>query len=287
MRRACRSFPFSIGRPQSIRRLLQRREQIMLFCRIFAVERCRIDKQSILVNGYKFVRAGMRIASFVQDTVMPERCAFCGIAGRGVVICDRCRNALPIAFAACGQCAVPLASAPPNGISCGACQTDPPMFYRAIAAARYEFPIDTALKSFKFDGRLYYAPAFVTLLLPLLKEHFSDADALVPVPLHRWRHARRGFNQAREICRLLARASKVPMITAVDRVRATPSQSGLAAAARRRNLRNAFTARKPLRFLNPVIVDDVMTTGETCRQIARVLVDAGAKSVGVLVVARA
>jgi predicted amidophosphoribosyltransferase len=70
-------------------------------------------------------------------------------------------------------------------------------------------------------------------------------------------------------------------------VRATPSQSGLAAAARRRNLRNAFTARKPLRFFNPVIVDDVMTTGETCRQIARVLVDAGAKSVGVLVVARA
>jgi predicted amidophosphoribosyltransferase len=77
------------------------------------------------------------------------------------------------------------------------------------------------------------------------------------------------------------------MIRSIRRTRSTPSQSGLNAAARRRNLSDAFAVRGKLKYRYPVIVDDVMTTGETCHQLARVLREAGAESVGVLVVARA
>ncbi len=161
------------------------------------------------------------------------------------------------------------------------------MFCKTVAALKYAFPADSALKAFKFNGQLHYAPAFASLLLPLLKREFADADALLPVPLHRWRHARRGFNQASEVTRLLARESKLPVLRTVQRIRATPSQSGLGAAERRRNLKGAFALRTPLSCRYPVIVDDVMTTGETCRQLSRLLIEAGAESVGVLVVARA
>jgi ComF family protein len=101
------------------------------------------------------------------------------------------------------------------------------------------------------------------------------------------RHARRGSNPATEICRPLARARGLPVIRAVRRIRSTPSQSGLDAAERRRNLRNAFAVHGSIQCRHAVIVDDVMTTGETCRQLSQVLVDAGVESVGVLVVARA
>jgi ComF family protein len=161
------------------------------------------------------------------------------------------------------------------------------MFCKTVAALKYAFPADSALKAFKFNGQLHYAPAFASLLLPLLKREFADADALLPVPLHRWRHAQRGFNQAAEIAKPLARASGLPILRTVQRIRPTPSQSGLDAAERRRNLKGAFALFKPLSCRHPVIVDDVMTTGETCRQLSRLLIEAGAKSVGVLVVARA
>jgi ComF family protein len=161
------------------------------------------------------------------------------------------------------------------------------MFCKAVAAHRYEFPLDEAIKAFKFRGQLHYGPAFAALLLPALQINFANVDALIPVPLHRWRHACRGFNQAAEICGHVARATTLPMVTAVRRIRATPSQSGLNASARRNNLKNAFVVRGKLHCHHPLIIDDVMTTGETCRQIARVLISAGARSIGVLVVARA
>ena len=128
---------------------------------------------------------------------------------------------------------------------------------------------------------------FADLLSPVLDRAFSDCDALVPVPLHRRRHVLRGFNQADEICRSLARASGLPMIMNVTRRRATRPQSGLTAVERRRNLRNAFAVRGPVAGRHLLIIDDVLTTGSTCNELAGALLGAGAKRVSVLVVARA
>lgn len=180
---------------------------------------------------------------------------------------------------------MPGAASP--GTHCADCQLRPPLFDRARAPLLYAYPVDAVVQSLKFRSRLWLTPAFAELLMPVLQEEFGDADALVPVPLHRWRQARRGFNQATEICKPLARATGLPVLYDARRIRPTPSQSGLTAAERRRNLKGAFAVTGKLSCRHPLIVDDVMTTGETCNQLARVLRKAGATSVGVLTLARA
>jgi ComF family protein len=141
----------------------------------------------------------------------------------------------------------------------------------------------------KFDGNL---PAALTLGV-LFREAVTGAlaqtgavlpDAIVPVPLHRGRLRTRGFNQALELARPLARALRRPLLArACLRVRATQPQSSLnSAAARRRNMANAFRLARPLTGLQRVaIVDDVLTTGATAQSLARLLRTAGIAQVAV------
>ena len=223
--------------------------------------------------------------------VFPDCCVFCGGHAYGS-ICFSCRADLPRIQSPCGRCNQPLGSArrelaASRSLDCAACQQRPPPFDRARAAVLYDFPVDVALKAFKFGHALYYVPAFAELLFAEFLLDFDSTDALVPVPLHRWRYATRGFNQASELCRHLGRAAGIPVINSVRRVRWTSPQSNLDAASRRRNLKNAFVVKGKLTCDHPLIVDDVMTTGETARQLARALLDAGATTVNVLTVARA
>lgn len=219
--------------------------------------------------------------------VFPPRCVFCNGHIREGLICKRCDALLLRAGNACDRCAAALPeTAGPDAI-CGACQVAPPPFSRSCAIFEYGFPIDSALKSLKFNRRLHYVPFFSAALLDLKWREFPDVDALVPVPLHRWRHASRGFNQAWELSKTISRSAKIPVLGNVRRIRRTVSQSGLTAAARRRNLAGAFAVAGPLKRNRLLIVDDVMTTGETCRQVASALLMAGATQVNVLTVARA
>jgi len=143
-----------------------------------------------------------------------------------------------------------------------------------------------ALKAMKFQRQLMYAPAFGSLMLPTLTVEFEECDALVPVPLHRWRHVTRGFNQAREICAELAAETGLPVMDQAERVRATRTQSGLSSSKRRKNLKGAFAVHRRLYARFPLIIDDVITTGATCENLAMALLDAGAEQVGVLTLAR-
>jgi ComF family protein len=224
--------------------------------------------------------------SAIIRRAFPDCCVFCGSETPGG-LCINCRWDLPRVPDPCGRCHQPVGVPCPPGLDCAACQVRPPPFYRARSALLYAFPVDAALKSFKFGHTLYYVPVFAQLLFAEFLQNFEDADALVPVPLHHWRYATRGFNQAAELCKPLSRLTELPVLRSIRRVRPTRPQSGLDAAARRRNLRDAFAAPAKLACSHPLIIDDVMTTGETCRQLARVLLDAGAAKVGVLTVARA
>jgi ComF family protein len=114
----------------------------------------------------------------------------------------------------------------------------------------------------------------------------EDVDAVMPVPLHWRRKWWRGFNQALEISRPFAGHLGLPVIHNVSRRRATPSQSGLSAAARASNLRGAFRVRRAPSFSHVVIVDDVFTTGATANQLARALQQAGVEKVSLAAVAR-
>lgn len=219
--------------------------------------------------------------------LLPHSCVICGLSLAEGHFCGACRSDLPWTGIACERCGKPLAVPLPPGAYCSDCQLRPPPFEKAFAPLLYIFPVDGALKALKFRRQLFYAPAFGKLFLPLLEEIFTDVDALLPVPLHPRRHARRGFNQAAELCRPLRRKSGLPVIGNVRRVRFTKPQSGLDALERRRNMKAAFAVHGSLYFRHPLVVDDVITTGETCRQLAGTLLAAGAERVSVLAVARA
>jgi ComF family protein len=193
---------------------------------------------------------------------------------------------LPRNLVFCERCGQPVIAELPPGVSCAACQQRTPAYEKARSPLHYAFPVDAALKALKFHRQLMYAPAFAFLLLPLVESEFGDCDAIVPVPLYRWRHARRGFNQATEIGRELVSQTGMPIIANAIRTRSTKTQSGLTAAMRRKNLRGAFAVRGTLRARFPLIIDDVITTGATCEHLASALLKAGAEKVGVLTVAR-
>lgn len=219
--------------------------------------------------------------------LLPPSCVVCGAALADGHFCHECRSELPWTGISCERCGQPLAVTLAPGAHCVDCQLHPPPFDKAFAPLLYTFPIDSALKALKFKQQLFYAPAFGELLLPPLEERFPDVDALLPVPLHPRRHALRGFNQAAELCRPLSKKCGLPLIRNVGRTRFTKPQTGLNAAERRRNMKAAFEIGGVLRFHHPLVVDDVITTGETCRQLAATLLGAGAKKVSVLAVARA
>ncbi len=212
-------------------------------------------------------------------------CVLCGLATGEFRICDPCLGVLPWNDCICERCGQPQRQARPDGVTCAACQQRSPVFTYARAPLLYAFPVDNALKKLKYRHQLMYAPAFADLLLTAITTEFPDSDALVPVPLHRWRHITRGFNQADELARPLSRHSGLPVIKTVVRTKLTRSQSGLSARDRLKNMRDAFMVRGALSCRYPVIIDDVITTGATCNQLASALIKAGAEKVGVLTVA--
>ncbi len=163
----------------------------------------------------------------------------------------------------------------------------PDVFDCSIAMMHYSFPIDAAIKLFKFNRRLFYAPALAEILCQALPILPDDIDAVLPVPLHWRRKATRGFNQAVEIAKPLAKSLGVPLIRSVRRKRATPFQSGLDAAQRARNLRGAFRTKRLTSYAHILIIDDVVTTGATARTLARQLHCSAKTKVSVLSVARA
>ena len=226
---------------------------------------------------------------FLEAALMPRRCVFCGVLACADerYICQGCYRDLPWIASSCEFCAMPLSVALPRDVPCASCQAEPPVFTAAAAPLYYSFPLDSAIKALKFHRKLYYQPAFSDLLLSAVARLPDDIDALLPVPLHRWRRIRRGFNQAEEIAGPLFSRMQLPAVRNVERVISTPYQSGLSAAERRRNLKAAFRVRGNIAAKHVLIVDDVITTGETCRQLAYVLLENGVEKVSVLALARA
>jgi ComF family protein len=218
--------------------------------------------------GERVENVGMR-SSWVEEILMPRRCVFCGTR-RGLTGADMCEACL---------CDLPWQRA--------ACIPDIPPFVAVVAPLEYSFPVDAALKALKFKRRLDYVPAFAELLGRMLSQLPDDIDALLPVPLHWRRHAMRGFNQAVELCEPLRKQTGLPVVSSIKRVRPTRKQSGLDANERRRNLQHAFVAGGPVERRHVLVIDDVITTGETCRQLAKVALAAGVEKVSVLAVARA
>ena len=215
--------------------------------------------------------------------LLPARCLVCGETGMGGQdLCRDCRAALPFNRVACARCALPL----PAPGTCGACLRSPPPFAASHGVLLYRLPVNQLLPRFKFHGDL----AAGRLVAQLMAEGLAGAarpEALVPVPLHPARLRQRGYDQALELARPLARALGLPLCSErLRRVRATPAQSELDAASRRHNVRSAFALAPGPLPRHVALVDDVMTTGATLGECARTLYRAGVLRVDAWVAAR-
>lgn len=216
--------------------------------------------------------------------ILAPRCLMCSERGaNGRDICINCSDKLPWNRSACLRCAIPL----PISGTCGTCLRSPPPIGETHAVFVYGFPFDRLVPRFKFHRDL----AAGRLMAELMAEGLANIgrpDVLVPIPLHETRLRRRGYDQAMELSKALARKLDVPLLAgALKRVRDTAPQSELDASARQRNLKNAFAVPESAALpRHIVLIDDVMTTGATLHAAARTLRKAGAARVDAWICAR-
>jgi len=214
--------------------------------------------------------------------LLPGSCLLCGGDSGPEPLCPPCQADLPAMPAACcPRCA----DASALGEPCGACLQEMPHFERVVARWRYDFPLDRLVQAVKYGHQTAAARWFGEQLADCLP---AEGQWVVPMPLHPERLRQRGFNQSMEIARRLARRLHLPLLPqALQRQRATPPQAGLDHRQRRRNVRGAFVCAADLEGRAILLVDDVMTTGATADECARVLRLHGAGPVTVAVAARA
>ena len=198
------------------------------------------------------------------------------------LLCRACDADLPrLGANLCPRCAL----ASPGGALCGRCLTQPPAYDTTQAALAYAFPADALVQALKFRGELALAPFLGNLILERLSSR--HVDCLIPVPLSLPRLRGRGYNQALEIARHVARAVGTRLAPELcERVRDSPAQMDLPLEERHKKVRGAFHCPGLVGCQTVAVLDDVMTTGATLDEIAATLKRAGAARVVNWVVAR-
>ena len=227
-----------------------------------------------------------RIEALINLLFPQVRCVGCDeprMLDPGSALCDQCEtriDALRVSNNTCARCLSPQKA----GEACGFCANGGmDSLERAYAPFVYRDTVQ------KLVVRLKFGPC-ETAALPLARamaETISgvQADAMVPVPLHRFGIRERGFNQSLHLCRLVASHRDIPVVEALRKVRRTKRQSSLHQKHREANVRAAFAACAPVNGLHILLVDDVRTSGATARACARALKQAGAASVCLLTAA--
>lgn len=239
-------------------------------------------------------RGPARLGAWLLSHLLPAACAGCGARLRidqRQGVCLACWRALePRPRGTCARCAEPLALAGP-GPECERCRRRPPPWEWARAVWEYAGPARGAVLAFKYGEvpglAAPLAEAAVAAAGDLL---IAPRPVLVPVPLHRSRARERGLDAPRELAREIGRRLGLRSAAALERPPAASTpQAGLGRAARLRNAERSFVLARPEDvFGRPaVLIDDVMTTGATATACARLLRGAGARALGVLVLARA
>ena len=240
-----------------------------------------------LLEGARLVWNG------VLDVIYPPKCLVCG-AEEAEPLCAACRGeVLPLHPPFCDRCGVPVAA---GRLVCPPCETGPePYFAWSQAVGQYTGVLRTAIHRLKYESKGALARPLGELLsgafdtsTPLISK-CQQFDCVVPVPLHPSKLRSRGFNQAERIARVAAEQRAIPLDTAgLLRIRKTRTQTAFHATERRRNVEGIFDTQSPLYFdgKSVLLIDDVMTTGSTVNECARVLRNAGAKRVAVLALAR-
>ncbi|MEQ6342985.1 MAG: ComF family protein [Gammaproteobacteria bacterium] len=232
--------------------------------------------------------------NIAQSLLFPPICVVCGAKGsHGLDLCLGCRAELPYQKQACQRCALPLHGIHnDDGCSvalCGNCLNDSPAYDRVLSVFTYASPVDYLIQDLKFNRKLHIARLLGEIMADHLEQNVQiRPDLIIPVPLHRARLHERGYNQALELARPIARKLNLPIdYLGCERSRATPAQSDLPAKERPCNVKGVFNITGSFKGRHVAIIDDVMTTGSTVEELATALREAEASAIDVWVCARA
>lgn len=234
------------------------------------------------------------------NRLLPTTCLLCGCGLGGELLCSGCEFDLPHLIKAsrlCFQCSIPLSSdgEPSDGDFCGHCLRRPPAFSHSVIPFSYQHPLDFLIHSFKYRRQLACGNALAQALAAYIQHHYEETrqpwpEMIIPVPLHWTRRWQRGFNQAEVIGFELAQKLDLPLLSHLCRRRKpTPHQKGLSRAERQQNLRGAFEVKAGAEQIQGrcvALLDDVVTTTATAREVSELLIKNGARAVHVWALAR-
>jgi ComF family protein len=223
------------------------------------------------------------------DEMFSGRCELCGCKIKySKMLCAACKWDLPWLGHICRRCSVPISKH--NQGLCGRCQSQPPYYDRVYSLFSYRQPVTGLIVALKFQHRLHLARLLGQLMIDdLLLRLDSMPDIILPVPLHPQRLRERGFNQAYELARFVSAELNVEISAAVERCRDGQPQIALSRKHRIKNIHGVFRVHDQgaMTKSHVLIIDDVMTTGATVNELARILKQAGAARVDVVTLARA
>ncbi len=238
--------------------------------------------------------SALAAGSHALDIIYPRLCGGCGGVpeGRGMHLCWDClREAVFVRDPFCSRCGDPVDGAVHHAFNCSWCRRTRPSFVLARSAVRFCGSMKQVMHAFKYQRACHLAGDLGGLLAGCVRAHYAGVpfDAVAYVPLHPRKGRERSYNQSRLLAVSAARKLGLPVENrCLRRVRITTTQTRLSAEERKANVRGAFSALSPewIDGRRILLVDDVMTTGATVNECARVLVEAGACCVYVATVAR-
>ncbi len=234
-----------------------------------------------------------RLFRAALDLLLPPRCVGTGeiVDAQGMIAPAFWAQLQFIEAPFCKTCGLPFAFDMADGSLCAACLEREPLFTQARAAVVYNDASRQLVLDFKYGDRLHAVHTFVPWILRAGAGLITQTDIIVPVPLHTKRLRERRFNQSAILAQEIAkRTNKLCLPDALHRTRATLPQKGLSHAMRDKNVRGAFAAKPrqagKIEGARILLIDDVYTTGATLNACAKALLDADAKEVNVLTIAR-
>ncbi len=229
------------------------------------------------------------LVSKVLNFFFPPTCSICKITSdTSINLCSNCKNNMKINSCCCDICGEPLSNNTQDKIICGKCLNLTPYFDHVFSPFIYENNISQIIQQLKYGRKLANSHILAEVFLSELRNATEIMpEALIPVPIHKSKIKKRGYNQSIEIFHHVAKQLHIPFEkTCCQKIKNTDSQSTLSAKERQNNIKNSFKIIKPVNYKHVAIVDDVITTGATANELSRLIKQHGVARVDIWACAR-
>ena len=227
-----------------------------------------------------------KLPSITHRLRLPSICILCNQFHRSKLpVCEPCISLLPKLGPSCKYCAFPLPDS--SYLICGHCIKKPPFIDATTIAYSFEEPLRSLLHRFKYENGLYLSSFLAQLIINAWNIHPSHPQCLIPVPMHPKKLKKRGFNQTVLLTCYLSKQLGIPYdLSSCEKKINTLAQADLSGKKRIQNIKEAFQVQ-PQSYSHVALIDDLLTTGSTVNELARMLKNSGVKQVDVWCCARA